>query len=106
MEKERIIIDHKQQLENGKDKEEYWVHMIIGMIKSKFPNMFKNRKPIITKKNNLIEISGINSYKEIKLEREIKVDNKTYKYNILLNPVIRTLVENHAHLQTLKEVYP
>jgi len=78
------IIDHKHQTEHGKDREEYWVHMIIDMLKSEFPSYFKNRKPIITKTENLLELKGLNIEGGIITQREIKVNDKLYRYEIRL----------------------
>lgn len=79
-----MIIDHKSQTESGKDREEHWIHIILGMLKSEFPAYYKDRKPTITKTGNNIKIKGLNIDKEIKTEREIRVNDILYKYNILL----------------------
>ncbi len=63
------IIDHKHQLENGKDREEFWIHILIGILKSEYPQMFKNRKPAITKTGDLLEIKGLNIGKEMITEK-------------------------------------
>lgn len=79
-----MIIDHKHQMEGGKDREEYWIHMIIGMLKSDYVNLFKDVKPKITKTGDLLEFTGLNTEKEILTTREIKVDGKVMKYKIRL----------------------
>lgn len=77
-----MIIDHHEQVEKGKDREEYWVHVVIGMLKSEYVEMFKNRKPMIKKTGDVIEIRGLNIDKTMTLYREIKIDDKTMKFRI------------------------